>query len=86
MNSDAEARQPLVRMWGPLLYRSEFLGIRVLRVGMPRKSGKVLSTLLAWAQFHVLSLMASVALVGRVDVVVAPSPPLTIGACAWLLG
>ena len=51
-DSEAEARQPLVRMWGPLLYRSEFHGMRVLHVGMPRKSGKVLSTLLAWTQFH----------------------------------
>jgi len=83
---EAEARQPLDRMWGPLLYQSEFLGVRVLHVGMPRKSGRVLLRLLAWAQFHALSLIASVALVRRVDVILAPSPPLTIGVCAWLLG
>jgi len=85
-DAQAEARQPLVRMWGPLLYRSEFHGARVLHVGMPLKSGKVLPRLLAWTQFHVLSLMAAVALVRRVDVIVAPSPPLTVGVCAWLLG
>ena len=83
---EAESGQPLVRMWGPLLYRSEFQGVRVLHVGMPRKSGKVLLRLLAWTQFHVLSLIAAVALVRRVDVIVAPSPPLTVGLCAWLLG
>jgi colanic acid biosynthesis glycosyl transferase WcaI len=85
-DAGAESRQPLVRMWGPLLYRSEFQGVRVLHVGMPRKSGKVLPRLLAWTQFHVLSLIAAVALVRRVDVIVAPSPPLTVGLCAWLLG
>jgi colanic acid biosynthesis glycosyl transferase WcaI len=83
---EAEARQPLTRLWGPLLYRSEFQGLRVLHVGMPRKSGNVLARLLAWAQFHVLSLVAAAALIRRVDVILTPSPPLTIGVCAWLLG
>ena len=85
-DGEAEARQPLVRLWGPLLYGSEFQGVRALHVGMPRKSGKVWSRLLAWTQFHVLSLIAAVTLVRRVDVILAPSPPLTIGVCAWLLG
>jgi colanic acid biosynthesis glycosyl transferase WcaI len=82
----AEARQPLARLWGPLLSRSEFEGVRVLHVAMPRKTGSVLRRLLAWTQFHVLSLMAAAALVRRVDVILAPSPPLTVGVCAWLLG
>lgn len=85
-DSDAEARQPLVRVCGPLLYRSEFQGIRVLHVAMPRKTGRVVSTLLAWTRFHVLSVIAALALVRRVDIILAPSPPLTIGLCAWLLG
>jgi colanic acid biosynthesis glycosyl transferase WcaI len=85
-DAGAEARQPLARLWGPVLYRSEFQGARVLHVAMPRKSGSVLMRLLAWTQFHVLSLMAALALVRRVDVIVTPSPPLTVGVCAWLLG
>jgi colanic acid biosynthesis glycosyl transferase WcaI len=83
---EAESRQPLSSLWGPLLYRSEFQGLRVLHVGMPRKSGRIASRLLAWTRFHVLSLIAAAALVRRVDVILAPSPPLTIGVCAWLLG
>src|SRR5512140_2233807 len=82
----AEARQPLTRLWGPLLSRSTFDGIPVLHVGMPRKSGRILSRLLAWGGFHVISLIAAAVLVRRVDVILAPSPPLTIGVCAWLLG
>ena len=85
-DTEAEARQPLIRTWGPLLYRSEYEGVPVLHVGMPRKSAKVLLRLLAWIQFHVLSLIATIALVRRVDVIVAPSPPLTVGVFAWLLG
>ena len=83
---EAEAHQPLVRQWGPLLYRSEFQGVRVLHVAMPRKGRSKLFRLLAWTQFHVLSLIVALALVRRVDVILTPSPPLTIGVCAWLLG
>ena len=82
----AEARQPLVRAWGSLLFRSAFGGVPVLHVAMPRKGGSVLVRLLAWLQFHVLSVAATLILVRKIDVIVAPSPPLTIGVCAWLLG
>jgi colanic acid biosynthesis glycosyl transferase WcaI len=85
-DAEAESRQQLVRTWGPLLFRSDFQGIRVLHVGMPKKGRNVLFRLLAWTQFHLLSVIAAVALVRRVDVIFAPSPPLTIGVCAWLLG
>jgi colanic acid biosynthesis glycosyl transferase WcaI len=85
-DAEAEARQPLVRTWCPLFYRSEFEGVPVLHVAMPRKGAKVLLRLLAWIQFHMLSLIATVVVVRRVDVIVAPSPPLTVGVCAWLLG
>jgi colanic acid biosynthesis glycosyl transferase WcaI len=81
-----EPRQPLARVWGPLLSTSRFEGIRVLHVGMPRKTASVPSRLLAWTRFHVVSLAAAAALVRRVDVILAPSPPLTIGVCAWVLG
>ena len=83
---DAESRQPLTRVWGPLLYRSEFEGTRVLHVAMPAKTGSVVLRLLAWMQFHILSFVVALACVRRIDVIVAPSPPLTVGVCAWLLG
>jgi colanic acid biosynthesis glycosyl transferase WcaI len=85
-DTEALARQPLQRLWGPLLYRSEFHGVRVLHVAMPRKTGNILLRLLAWMQFHVLSMIAVLSLVRRVDVILTPSPPLTVGVAAWLLG
>jgi colanic acid biosynthesis glycosyl transferase WcaI len=85
-DTGAEARQPLRRAWGPLLSRSEHGGVPVMHVAMPKKNASKLLRLLAWAQFHVLSVVATIALVRKVDVIVAPSPPLTIGVCAWLLG
>lgn len=85
-DAEAEARQPLRRAWGPLLARSEFAGVPVLHVAMPKKNASRLLRVFAWAQFHVLSLAAAIVLVRKVDVILAPSPPLTIGVCAWLLG
>jgi colanic acid biosynthesis glycosyl transferase WcaI len=83
---EAERRQPLRPVWGPILKGSEFHGIRVLHVAMPQKSSRIILRLLAWAGFHLWSLVAAGVLVRRVDVILAPSPPLTIGLCAWLLG
>ena len=82
----AEARQPLARRWGGLLFRSDYHGISVLHVAMPRKTASVLRRLLAWTQFHVLSVLAALAHVRRADVIFAPSPPLTVGLVAWALG
>lgn len=84
-DAEAEARQPLTRLWGPLVSRSQFEGARVFHVAMPRKTGRVLMRLLAWMQFHVLSLFVALAHVRRVDVILAPSPPLTVGLVAWVL-
>jgi colanic acid biosynthesis glycosyl transferase WcaI len=82
----AERRQPLSRRWGGLLAESSYHGIPVLHVAMPRKTASVLRRLLAWMQFHLLSLAVALIHVRRVDVIVAPSPPLTVGVVAWLLG
>jgi len=82
----AEVRQPLLSRWGGLLYRSDYHGIPVLHVAMPRKTASVVRRLLAWMQFHVLSLAAALTYVRRVDVIISPSPPLTVGVVAWLLG
>lgn len=82
----AEARQPLRFGRMRLLARSEFHGVPVIHAAMPKKDASRLRRLLAWAQFHVLSLVAAMRLVRQADIIVAPSPPLTIGVCAWLLG
>src|SRR5689334_4152801 len=52
----AATRQPLSRRWGGLLYESHYHGIPVLHLAMPRKNASVIRRLLAWMQFHVLSL------------------------------
>ena len=83
---EAELRQPLRNHWGPILRRSDFHGIPVYHTFMPRKGKSVLLRLLGWSGFHLISAAAGMTTVSRPDVIIAPSPPLTIGVFAWILG
>jgi colanic acid biosynthesis glycosyl transferase WcaI len=85
-DAQAEAAQPLSPIWGGLVSRSTFRGVPVWHTAMPRKSASVPRRLASWALFHVLSLVVGVVALRRVDVIIAPSPPLTIGLVAWWLG
>lgn len=82
---EAEERQPRIRHWPFLLSRSEYRGAPVFHTYMPRKGKRVLPRLLAWAGFHAISSFAGWLAVPRPDVVLAVSPPLTIGLGAWTL-
>ena len=87
-NVDAEtrARQPLTRRWGTILQESRCGGIPVYHVPMREKGRRVLARLVDYAGFHVASVCAG-AVIGRgFDLVLAPSPPLTMGVGAWLIG
>lgn len=87
-NPDREAarRQPVSSVWGPLLRRSSFHGIPVYHTAMPAKDASVPKRLAAWAGFHLLSTLAALTVVPRYDVMLVPSPPLSIGVSAWLAG
>lgn len=83
---EAEMRQPLAPWWGRVVQQSSFEGARVLHTTMPAKGGSIVGRLAAWFQFHILSLVVGFFALDRVDVIVTPSPPLTMGVVAWLLG
>lgn len=83
---DSLAKQPLNSIWGGLLARSNFFGATVLHTAMPRKGSGVGMRIASWFGFHVLSVVAAFFKVGEVDVILAPSPPLSIGVAAWLIG
>ena len=85
-DAEAEARQPLRRTWGGVVSRSRFGDADVWHTSMPRKTASVPKRLAAWCLFHLLSLVVGTAAIRGVDVILAPSPPLTIGVAAWLLG
>jgi colanic acid biosynthesis glycosyl transferase WcaI len=81
----AEALQPRSAVVGALVQRSSWYGVPVYHVFVPRKGRSVVLRLLAWTGFHVLSTLTALALVRRPDVILAPSPPLTIGVNAWAI-
>ncbi len=82
---EARARQPLTKRWGGLLYESEIGGIKVLHASIPVKGWRVGARILDYLRFHAISTAAGLLAVGPFDVIIAPSPPLTIGLSAWLL-
>jgi colanic acid biosynthesis glycosyl transferase WcaI len=82
---EAEAKQPLDKYWYSIIRRSSYQGIPVYHVIMPKKGKGILQRLLPWLSFHVLSTLAGFVLIPKPDVLVVPSPPLTIGINAWLL-
>lgn len=83
---EAERAQPRSRWCGRLIQVSSYRGMRVYHTLMPRKGTSSVGRVLAWAVFHALSIVVGIVAVGRVDVIIAPSPPLTMGLACWVLG
>ena len=82
----AERAQPLSGYWGPLLLSSDYRGISVFHVPAPAKTHSVPVRLLGWAGFHAVSTIAGVIMRDRPDVILVPSPPLSNGVAAWIIG
>jgi colanic acid biosynthesis glycosyl transferase WcaI len=85
-DEEEELRQPRRPVWGPLLATSSYQGIRVFHTMMPRKGSNVALRLIAWLSFHALSTFAGITVLPKPDVIIAPSPPLTVGLSAWIIG
>ncbi len=85
-DSAAEDAQPIRRFWGGLLQRSELNGATVYHSPALSRSGGVLNRIMGWMVFHLVSLIAGVLIPRKVDAILSPSPPLTIGLVSWLLG
>ncbi len=85
-DGDAEESQPIRPFWGPLLRRSELNGAVVYHSPAMSRSGGMIGRIFGWLIFHIVSLIAGLIIPRRVDVILAPSPPLTIGLVSWLLG
>jgi glycosyltransferase involved in cell wall biosynthesis len=86
INQTALEGQPMKKRWAGLLYYSECGGVPVWHVKLPMKGSRVWARAVDYVRFHMLSLMASLYTIGPQDVVIATSPPLTIGVISWLLG
>ncbi len=81
----AGAAQPMRRRWAGLLHESEYRGMRVYHAWMPGKGRHVLYRMLTWVGFHCISTLAAIFKPPRPDLILSPSPPLTIGVSAWLI-
>ena len=78
--------QHLKPVYKGLLYKSDYNGITVWHVAIPTKGEKVSGRTLDYLRFHFASLLLGVTpKIGVFDVVIAPSPPLSIGVIAWML-
>lgn len=83
---ETELTQPLTPYWGAFLRRSNYRGIFVYHTFMPRKDKNIILRLSAWLGFHLISTIAGLTVIPRQDIIITPSPPLTIGLSAWILG
>jgi len=83
---EAELRQPLHRYWGRILMKSKYNDIEVYHTLMPRKGENILFRLLSWVGFHLISTIAGIGVIPKPDIIIVPSPPLTIGLSAWFIG
>lgn len=85
VDAAALARQPMRKRAFGLWYESRLTGIPVWHITMPQKGSRLWARALDVVRFHCLSLLLCLRSIGRQDVVIATSPPLTIGAIGWLL-
>ncbi|OYV72219.1 MAG: hypothetical protein B7Z74_05895, partial [Deltaproteobacteria bacterium 21-66-5] len=81
----AERLQPIAWGRGGLVGRSYYEGVNVLHVAMPRKGRSAMLRIAAWIWFHLVSTLLGLLALPRFDLIIAPSPPLTIGVSAWVL-
>jgi colanic acid biosynthesis glycosyl transferase WcaI len=86
VGAEALEKQPMEKHWHGLLYYSECSGIPVWHVKLPMKGNRLWMRAVDYVRFHALSLIASLFVIKKQDIVISTSPPLTIGVISWLLG
>ncbi|PUZ26254.1 glycosyltransferase WbuB [Chitinophaga parva] len=79
----AIAAQPLIKRRGGLYYTSMYDGVEVYHIPMTKAKG-TLRRIVDFIKFHVLGLGIGLSL-NKFDVVLSPSPPLTIGVVGALI-
>ena len=73
--------------WWQLFSWEKTSGVQILRLRVPAFGGgeSTISRTLNYITFNLFSFVAAL-LVGRKDIIFTPSPPLTNGIAAWLIG
>ncbi len=87
LDARAAATQPMVSRLGGIFKHSNLQGIPVWHVRIPWKGQRrPWVRAIDYLYFNIVALMAGCVLVGRQDLILATSPPITMGVNAWLLG
>jgi colanic acid biosynthesis glycosyl transferase WcaI len=87
-NQDVEAsrKQPLRKKAAGFYYESNYHGMRVLHAPVQEKGTRIITRLFDYMSFHAISTLAAIMMKEKYDLILAPSPPLTVGLSAWLVG
>lgn len=80
---EALVSQPLKKRRGGLFYTSKYDGVDVYHIPM-YKSKSTIKRIFGFVKFHLLSIGLGLSL-KKFDVVLSPSPPLTIGVVAFIV-
>jgi colanic acid biosynthesis glycosyl transferase WcaI len=75
--------QPLIKKKGGLFFVSKYDGVDVYHIPMIKSKSTILR-IFGFMKFHFMAIFLGVSL-GRFDIVLAPSPPLTIGVIAYII-
>jgi colanic acid biosynthesis glycosyl transferase WcaI len=81
----AAAGQVMHRRWLGLAYESDYRGIPVFHVRVRQRGSRRLGRVWDYLWLHLLTLVRALTDPRGIDVVYAPSPPLTAGLVAWLV-
>ena len=83
--SESRASQPLQRKWGGLYYRSTYQNIPVWHtsIGLRRERGRGHMMIFLFHNF--ISILLGLFAVGKQDVILVVSPPITSGLVGWVL-
>ncbi len=84
-DASMERKQPLRNWLWRFVRKSDYAGIPVYHVLMPDKSVWPPLRMLSWIWFHFVATLLGWIMRFKPDIVVAPSPPLTIGLNAWAI-
>lgn len=81
-----EARQPLKNCFLGILKKSWLDDIAVYHIRMPNKNCSKGLRVLSWLFFHAMSTIVGLCIRFKPDVIFVPSPPLSMGLNAYVLG
>lgn len=80
-----ESKQPLQNWFFGIIKKSQFKGIPVYHITMPDKHCNKLIRIASWLSFHFFSTLIGIGIRFKPDVLLVPSPPLSIGINAYVI-